>query len=60
MILWLGAWYVLSTKKKMKQSTYYALTLLKQINMILFIFNMIPIPGFDGFTVFSNLYKLFF
>ena len=60
LVLWLGSWYILSTNKKMKPKAYYALTLLKQINMILFIFNMIPIPSFDGFTVFSNLYKLFF
>lgn len=60
LVLWLGSWYILSTNKNMKQNAYYALTLMKQINMILFIFNMIPIPGFDGFSVFSNLYKLLF
>jgi Zn-dependent protease len=60
LVLWLGSWYWISTHKNMKSNAYYALTLMKQINMILFIFNMIPIPGFDGFTVFSNLYKLFF
>ncbi len=31
----------------------------KQINIFLFVFNMIPIPPFDGFGVFSNLIKSF-
>jgi Zn-dependent protease len=32
----------------------------KQINMFLFILNMIPIPGFDGFNVFYQLFKALF
>lgn len=59
-LLWLGSWYILSTKKNMKSRTVLALTLTKQINMILFFFNMLPIPPFDGFQVFFNLYKLIF
>ncbi|MFH1182548.1 MAG: hypothetical protein V1702_06320 [Candidatus Woesearchaeota archaeon] len=31
----------------------------KQINLLLFIFNMIPLPPFDGASVFGNLYKAF-
>jgi Zn-dependent protease len=32
--------------------------LTRNINLFLFIFNMIPIPGFDGFTVFTGLWKI--
>ena len=34
-------------------------TFTRRINGFLFIFNMLPIPGFDGFTFFSSLFKLF-
>lgn len=58
LVLWLGSLYLLKTRKNMSQKTVFALALTKQINMILFIFNMLPIPPFDGFQVFSSLYKL--
>jgi Zn-dependent protease len=35
------------------------LILAKQINLFLFIFNMLPIPGFDGSHVFSGLLQAF-
>ncbi len=35
-----------------------ALLLTKQINLWLFILNMIPFPGFDGYKVFYGLFKL--
>lgn len=35
------------------------LVLTRQINIFLFIFNMLPIPGFDGFQVFSGLLSAF-
>lgn len=31
-----------------------------RINIFLFILNMLPIPGFDGFAVYSNLWKVVF
>ena len=60
LILWLGSWYILKTNKKMTINTTLALTLMKQINMVLFFFNMIPIPPFDGFTVWTGLYHILF
>ena len=36
-----------------------AIVLTKRINMFLFIFNMLPIPMFDGFKVYEGLVKLF-
>lgn len=59
LILFSVAWYVLKTNKKMSEKAFFGLSLLKQINLTLFIFNMIPIPGFDGFHVFSGLYNMF-
>lgn len=34
--------------------------LTKQINMFLFIFNMLPIPGFDGLKVYQGLFQTIF
>jgi Zn-dependent protease len=35
------------------------LVITSKINMFLFIFNMIPIPGFDGFQIISNIIRVF-
>lgn len=57
LILWLGTLtYLKLNKKKLSKIKHITLILTKQINMWLFIFNMIPIPFFDGFSVYSNLY----
>jgi len=58
LILWLVALIVLKTTK-LKKSTYHFLFLVSRINMFLFIFNMLPIPGFDGYGVFTELAKAF-
>ena len=58
LILWLGSWYLLKYRKYKKK--YYLLLLLTQrINMFLFIFNMLPLPGFDGYKVFIGLIRAF-
>ena len=44
----------------MKKKHQLYLFFFKQINMFLFILNMIPIPGFDGFNFFISLFKAFF
>lgn len=56
--LWLGAKYMLKSKKY-KKKHYLLLILTQKINMFLFIFNMLPIPGFDGYKVFSELIRAF-
>ena len=58
LILFIIAWIVLKTKKKMNHIEIKFWSLTKNINLFLLIFNLIPIPGFDGFTVFSGLWKL--
>ncbi len=60
LILWqLGA-YMLKNKRRMKRKEMIGWYLMKKINMILFLFNMIPLPPFDGFQVFSGLYRYLF
>ena len=59
LVLWLGSWLILNKAHKLKRKTALFLYLTKQINMILFIFNMIPIPPFDGYQVLSGLIRLF-
>ncbi len=60
LIFWLGALIIIKTHKKLKRNKYHFLFLVSRINMFLFIFNMLPIPGFDGYGVFSQLVKVLF
>ena len=58
LFLWLGAFYLLKNKKYNKK--YFVLLVLTQrINMFLFIFNMLPIPGFDGYRFFIEVIRAF-
>lgn len=60
LVLWLGsAAYIKYHKGRMSRTKVMVLMLTKRLNMILFIFNMIPIPPLDGFHIFSNLYYMF-
>ncbi|RJQ20316.1 M50 family peptidase [Candidatus Woesearchaeota archaeon] len=52
--------YALLKQKKLKTKTYLFLAVTKQINLFLFIFNMLPIPGFDGFKFYQALFRIFF
>ena len=60
LLLFLAAWQILDRKKKLTQRQALVLYLTKQINLFLFIFNMLPIPPFDGSKVFYGLFKAFF
>lgn len=56
----LAIWLIISILfkyKKLKQTKLIILT--KEINKFLFIFNMIPIPGFDGFQFLRNMIQIF-
>ncbi len=59
LVLWLGSAWIIKNKK-LSQKYYIFLMLTSKINMVLFIFNMLPIPGFDGFKVYSGLFSLLF
>ncbi len=56
--LWIGAWFLLK-KKYFTKKYYLLLVLTSRINMFLFIFNMLPIPGFDGYKFFIGLINFF-
>lgn len=58
LILWLGSWFLLKNKLY-KKKHFLLLILTQRINMFLFIFNMLPIPGFDGYKVFIRLINPF-
>ncbi len=51
LVLWLGSYLVLKTLKHLNRRQTIALILMSRINMILFIFNMIPIGPLDGAKV---------
>lgn len=51
---------LLVKKIKFRRPWQHFLLLTSKINMFLFIFNMLPIPGFDGFSVYSNLLSALF
>jgi len=57
--LWLISSYILK-KKHVKEKYKIMLLLSARINMFLFIFNMLPIPPFDGFKFFYNLFTAIF
>ena len=60
LLLFLAAYIILNRKKNLTRNQAIALYLTKQINLFLFLFNLIPLPPFDGYHVFTNLYKLVF
>jgi Zn-dependent protease len=58
-LIWAAA--VLIMKHKLVNRRYYIYLIpLAQISLFLAIFNLIPIPGFDGYDFFSNLFKWIF
>ncbi len=58
-VLFAVSWALLK-QKRLKRSTFIFLQVTKQINLFLFIFNMLPIPFFDGMTVYEGLFKTLF
>ncbi|MBI3052081.1 M50 family metallopeptidase [Candidatus Woesearchaeota archaeon] len=56
--LWLGSAAVVKWKKGLNSRALHILHMTGQINMFLFIFNMIPFPPFDGYTVFASLLRI--
>ncbi|MBI3033863.1 M50 family metallopeptidase [Candidatus Woesearchaeota archaeon] len=56
LILWIGPYFILKTRINRKYVPYLYVT--QQINMFLFIFNMIPLPPFDGWNVLNSLINL--
>ena len=59
LVIFFVCWGLLK-KKNLSKNARLILYITKQINLFLFIFNMLPIPAFDGFKVYSGLWKTFF
>ena len=59
LVLWLAGMSLIKYKL-INRKHYMTVGLMAKLNMFFFIFNMIPLPGFDGFNVFSNLIQAFF
>lgn len=60
LVLYLVALLILHRKKSLTRMQAMFLYLTKQINLFLFIFNMLPIPPLDGSKVFYGLFKAIF
>ncbi len=60
LILFLGAWALLRSGKNFSPKITAILKVTRVINGFLFIFNMLPIPPFDGFKVYQGLWNAFF
>ncbi len=59
-ILFLVSNLILTKASGLSRIQAIALYLTKQINLFLFIFNMLPIPPLDGYHVFSGLLQIIF
>jgi Zn-dependent protease len=59
LVLWFSASYIYKNFK-LGSKMMTAMVITANINKLLFIFNMIPIPGFDGFQVLSGIIRTFF
>ena len=59
LLLFLVSWALLR-QKKLKTGTFLLLQATKQINLFLFIFNMLPLPFFDGLKFYQGLWHVFF
>ncbi|MEK6940309.1 MAG: M50 family metallopeptidase [Nanoarchaeota archaeon] len=54
--LWLIAWYILNkSHKRLSTKVMHVVILTKRINGVLFVFNLIPLPPFDGWHVLDGL-----
>lgn len=58
LVFWIGSLLVLKFKKNLSPKWRLAVLLNKKINLFLFILNMLPIPGIDGWQVYLSIFKL--
>jgi len=57
-LFWIGSLLYLKLKKKIPTRTRQFIHLTKYINGFLFVLNMLPIPGIDGFAIYNSLAKV--
>lgn len=56
----LGSIYLVIHLKLVDKKYYKILEPMAKLNLFLGIFNMLPIPGFDGYHFFASLFRVFF
>lgn len=56
--IWLSVWVIVHFNLVNKKY-YKILEPMAKLNMFLFIFNILPIPGFDGYHFLSSLFRAF-
>ncbi|HLC66805.1 MAG TPA: M50 family metallopeptidase [Candidatus Nanoarchaeia archaeon] len=57
-LLWIIPSLLMKTRR-LPTAWIPAATLMAKVNMFLFIFNMLPIPGFDGFHLYRSMWQWF-
>jgi Zn-dependent protease len=55
LIFWIGSGIILNKKPNLSENWTLFFVINKRINKFLFIINMLPIPGIDGYFVFTHL-----
>lgn len=60
LILFLVSWAILKFHDVRSKKWYLFLFITQRINLLLFILNMLPIPGFDGFKFYQSIWQAFF
>lgn len=60
LVLFIVAFWILKTQKKnLSRKAFIFWHFTKQLNILLFVLNMLPLPLFDGFKVYAGLWHLF-
>jgi len=57
-LIWLICKYAVD-QKKLSRNGQIILMITQRLNGFMFLFNMLPIPGFDGFQVYYNIIRMF-
>ena len=60
LLMFFGAYLILDRKRNLTRNQAIALHMTKKINLFLFMFNLIPLPPYDGYHVFTSLFKMIF
>ena len=57
--LFVTSWAVLKHNRVRSKKWFVFWLVTKRINLLLFILNMLPVPGFDGLKVYQGLFQAF-
>lgn len=60
LIIWVVCFLLLKFDLNLSRQKRDFFGFMKYLNMLLFVFNMLPIPGIDGFNVYVSLYQMIF